>query len=475
MTVSYFIQCPVCNTVTRMRSSAGYIHRTPVRIHCGKCNTLLTGHFISDDANAKAYFEPGNCTEVSARPYDYYGEASGELLCRKITYLPDEGLTIPTTLSPAMSFLMSIETEERDHFIDFACHLASMREAWDKERIFYDLVINKKSDVLKRNYAHIAEINGYSLESEVGVLCYYYYSYFTNIGGVFTKKNLISNLRTVNYEINHLDRTALFDFIAFLQTGNRLQHAQARMYEIMESFIGISSFVIPAIGAMRYREPDSINKEEIGISTCSFEDIKSFYQNTYEVLGEYCDIVIGLNNAKYRESYESFAFNLTMEKFVDQTKGNRIKSLSQEECFSSLFAIKDNSNELRNAIGHSDVKYNGTDQTIEYVPNHRKPSDSRSAFLLDVAIQCVELMQSSVILSMIIYKLSFLLKCADTTSVQMHPMFYSGTHGSSRCPCGSGLPFRKCCKPIVSKYAKGFKMPTIMNYSNTVFDAGQID
>jgi len=312
-----------------MRSSAGYIHRTPVRIHCGKCNTLLTGHFISDDANAKAYFEPGNCTEVSARPYDYYGEASGELLCRKITYLPDEGLTIPTTLSPAMSFLMSIETEERDHFIDFACHLASMREAWDKERIFYDLVINKKSDVLKRNYAHIAEINGYSLESEVGVLCYYYYSYFTNIGGVFTKKNLISNLRTVNYEINHL--------------------------------------------------------------------------------------------------------------------------------------------------GHSDVKYNGTDQTIEYVPNHRKPSDSRSAFLLDVAIQCVELMQSSVILSMIIYKLSFLLKNADTTSVQMHPIFYSGTHGSSRCPCGSGLPFRKCCKPIVSKYAKGFKMPTIMNHSNTAYDAGQID
>lgn len=48
MTVNYFIKCPTCNTITRMRTPAGYIYKTPVRIHCGKCNTLLTGEFVSD-------------------------------------------------------------------------------------------------------------------------------------------------------------------------------------------------------------------------------------------------------------------------------------------------------------------------------------------------------------------------------------------------------------------------------------------
>lgn len=53
MTVNYFIKCPTCNTITRMRTPAGYIYKTPVRIHCGKCNTLLTGEFVSDNEKEK--------------------------------------------------------------------------------------------------------------------------------------------------------------------------------------------------------------------------------------------------------------------------------------------------------------------------------------------------------------------------------------------------------------------------------------
>ena len=67
MTVNYFIKCPTCNTITRMRTPAGYIYKTPVRIHCGKCNTLLTGEFVSDNEKEKAYYTPNNCEEVKPR------------------------------------------------------------------------------------------------------------------------------------------------------------------------------------------------------------------------------------------------------------------------------------------------------------------------------------------------------------------------------------------------------------------------
>ena len=83
MTVNYLIKCPVCGTITRMRSPAGYVYRTPVRIHCGKCNTLLTGEFISDNEKVEAYYVPLNCETVTNQEYDYYGEASGELICKK--------------------------------------------------------------------------------------------------------------------------------------------------------------------------------------------------------------------------------------------------------------------------------------------------------------------------------------------------------------------------------------------------------
>lgn len=77
MTVNYFIKCPTCNTITRMRTPAGYIYKTPVRIHCGKCNTLLTGEFVSDNEKEKAYYTPNNCEEVKPQAFDYFGEASG--------------------------------------------------------------------------------------------------------------------------------------------------------------------------------------------------------------------------------------------------------------------------------------------------------------------------------------------------------------------------------------------------------------
>ena len=70
MTVNYFIKCPVCETVTRMRTPAGYIYNTPVRIHCGNCNTLLTGEFISDNEDRRAYYVPGNCKEVLPQNYE---------------------------------------------------------------------------------------------------------------------------------------------------------------------------------------------------------------------------------------------------------------------------------------------------------------------------------------------------------------------------------------------------------------------
>ena len=470
MTFNYFIQCPVCNTVTRMRSPAGYIYRTPVRVHCGKCNTLLTGYFISDNDNGKTYFEPKNCKEVSSMPYDYYGEASGELLCKKITYLPDEGLTIPPFISPAMSFLMSIENEERDSFIDFATHLSYLSESWDEKRIPFDLIINNSIEYLKDNYRTTAENEGYDLDSANGILCYYYYLYFCSIGGVFTKKSLVSNLRKINYEINHLNKLSLLDFISYLQGEDRLFQAQKRMFEIMDSFIGISSYVTPAIGAMRYKEPGLIDKQTLGISTCSFNDIKAFYQNAYEILADFCDIIIGLDNTKYRSQYESFTVNLNMEEYRKQSKGNRIKRLSQSECFSSIFSLRDDSNELRNAIGHSDTKYNGVTQIIEYRPNSQNPSVIRSTYLLDVAMQCVELMRSSIMLSMVVYKLLFLASRVNNTPCQMHPIFYSGIKGYSRCPCGSGVPYRQCCKPIVSRYKKGYKMSMNKHYANTELD-----
>lgn len=87
MTFNYWLECPVCKKITRLRSPAGYVYKTPVRIHCGNCGTLMTGYFISDSAKPRAFYEADNAREIKKQAgdleADYYGEVSAELLTHK--------------------------------------------------------------------------------------------------------------------------------------------------------------------------------------------------------------------------------------------------------------------------------------------------------------------------------------------------------------------------------------------------------
>ena len=83
MTHNYFLKCPICDTITRMRTPVGYITKTPVRIHCGECNTLMTGEFLVDNDKVRFEYVPINCEEVfetDVDHFDFFGEASGEML-----------------------------------------------------------------------------------------------------------------------------------------------------------------------------------------------------------------------------------------------------------------------------------------------------------------------------------------------------------------------------------------------------------
>ena len=84
MTHNVFVKCPICNKVTRIRMPVGYIYRTPVRFHCGECDSLLTGEFIVDNEKGAYKYVPKNCEEVALQDCDYFGEFSGEMLCNKV-------------------------------------------------------------------------------------------------------------------------------------------------------------------------------------------------------------------------------------------------------------------------------------------------------------------------------------------------------------------------------------------------------
>lgn len=121
---------------------------------------------------------------------------------------------------------------------------------------------------------------------------------------------------------------------------------------MLSKFMDILPNLIPAISAMQYK---SINYEEQGISTCSFEDIKIFYIDAYEKILSFIHIPICLDNIKYRGKYDTFNFSKHFDDFMKKKKGNKLKEISKGEFFSSMINFPID-NKLRNAIGHKDYE-----------------------------------------------------------------------------------------------------------------------
>lgn len=97
---------------------------------------------------------------------------------------------------------------------------------------------------------------------------------------------------------------------------------------------------------------------------------------------------------------------MTIEKFRFHTRnGNKVKELVSTEFFSSNFALSNDAYELRNAIGHDEYDYDGFRQEIHYRLNKREADTVCSAYLLDVARECISLMRSSIILEFRMFEL----------------------------------------------------------------------
>lgn len=468
MTVNYFLKCPVCGSITRMRSPAGYMFSTPVRIHCGNCSTLLTGEFISDNEKIKAYYEPGNCEEVEPQKYQYYGEASGEMICNKleVNTFKDFNPMLPFKPSPVFAFMTSMDLDVRDDFIDYACYTHDLSKKFDSEQIKYNLFLNNNFELIKKNYKSEAQKAGYKLDSDIEVFRFIYYSLFFDCGGLFKKKEIHNMTIQINDHIRRLNFTKLQDFITELTSINRIEIAQRKLFEIMFAYIKISQNLVPAIGVNFYNDPTSIEKDTLGISTCTFEDIKTFYQDVFETLAEFSDIVIGLDNIENRGSYDSFKTKLDMKKFREQRKGNKINFLDCNEFFSRIFHLPSDSNELRNAIGHNDFEYNGVKQELKYIVQNS--GQVKNTYLLDIAIECVNLTRSTYILIMFLYQIKRYVNLKCKVSVPLHPLLYSRAKNQSHCPCGSGKKYNRCCKSIDNKF--NYKIIGYPHKANTVME-----
>ena len=231
-----------------------------------------------------------------------------------------------------------------------------------------------------------------------------------------------------------------------------LKKFRTKIFNILIKTMDIFNYLIPALGVEYYEK--NVNYVELGMVTCSFDDLKQFYLDTYEDLADLILIPIGLDNIYERNDFEFLdpSININNKSFSElkkeKYKSKKFNFRKSTEYFMQKANIRVN-NKLRNAIGHNDYIYNCISQEITYIPDSSKPNKVENIYLLEFAEECIGMIKSVIYIEELVYQLEKNSCIFDGDIPIVMPNDFIKKQGrNEKCLCGSSKKHKKCCGKI---------------------------
>ena len=198
-------------------------------------------------------------------------------------------------------------------------------------------------------------------------------------------------------------------------------------------------------------KPDLVRN---GTTTVSFEDVKYYYLECFEAIGEIMALVVAYNNLKYRNdclkmAESSFEKVKTLKDFISmRNKGHKLSFCTDAESFYNLMGLEVD-NGLRNAIGHDSYTYDGVNQVISYFPSGQLgKGDAQTIYLIEFIQKTINLFYVLVALIELLYqtrKFYYVLHGITPISPEVFNKPKRKIGRNEPCPCGSGKKYKKCC------------------------------
>lgn len=467
---SYIAVCPICGKKTCLRIQVGgYLNEYPIRINCINCRALLKGTFVMngvkshgltmcnadvEDCDVVTSVKSGVLTsddDFRIRNADYIAEISGELPCKHVVENKG-GLPTPIFLN-AIDNMDSFESvEER---IARLTYFAKNMADWDRTKNTAFQLLNEGS----------IEYIAIALKNKIGDYTYECDHYLKSLHCLqevvleeskylFVKPQQKDCIMHLIAELSKIDKEEIHNFCSLLGGSEGLIRCYRKVIDVFSSFMNIYPNVLPAETFMRFKDEA---KGDQCISTCSFSDIKTFYQDGYESLLSLLYIPVCLDNLVLRGDFQTFDSSYDdvqrgrgVRNFNDYRKldnGTRVNKMNVNETYQKMVDIPAN-RPLRNGIGHNNIKYDGVSQmVIAYdlkIPN----KETARTTLMNMSVDCIGLARSSVIFAeIILFMMREEFRRENVTTI-IHPSFYKGVEPNAKCPCGSNKKYKKCCRNL---------------------------
>lgn len=461
--------CPICGKKTWLRIQVGgYLNEYPIRVNCINCRALLRGIFVMDGDSKLRGLNMFNAqieecdvdTSVSSgtlpskdsftvRNADYVADISGELPCK---YVCEYHGGLPT--SPFLEIADNVESvEERKtrltyftkNMEDWKATKGTAFQLLDEGSIEY-IATALKNRIGKYSYECDHYLKSLHCLQEVVI---------DETKYLFLKPTQDDYIIQLIGNLAQIDKDKLHQFCDSVGGIEELMRAYRKAIEVFSNFMAIYPNVLPAETFMRFSDKENTNK---CISTCSFSDVKTFYQDGYESLLTLLFIPVCLDNYVVRGDFQCFdtsyddvnygrgVRNCTQYRKLDN--GTRVNKMNRSELYQKMVDIPAN-RLLRNGIGHNNIKYDGVSQEVKAFDLKDPNRITTQTSLMEMAVDCIGLARSSVVYSeIILFMLREEFRREGITTI-IHPRFYKGIEPNMKCPCGSNRKYKKCCKNAV--------------------------
>lgn len=461
MVIPKIAVCPICGKKTYLRiEDGGYLDYYPIRVNCLSCHALIKGiyqmsespHRIKGVTMFNARLEDCDVDPVSQtiKNADYVAEISGELPTKKVKVF--DGHIITTT--PFLEASNQIDPTER---IKRLSRFKENMSEWIKwKSIAFQLL----------NDGNIESV-GLALKNRMGDYAYRCDNYLKTLqclqtvvldetDALFFEEKQDDVVLKFLHSLSGIDRGQLHTLVDATEGIENLLSSYKKVIEVFSRFMEVYPNILPAETYMRYT---SKNSESLGISSCSFVDIKMFYQDAYETVLSLWYYPVCIDNIllrgdylafekDYRQLFNQFKFKSLSNdyhRYIALDNGMKVQRINNTEPTQGTINLVANK-DLRNGIGHNNVHYDGISQKIAAFDLKNTQSAKYETYLIDMAVDCLSIIKSAVLLSeLILFILRQELQAKGIQSI-IHPKYYKNIGPNDKCPCGSNKKYKKCCK-----------------------------
>ena len=405
-----FSQCNYCKTNILLRFQMGYFD-IPFDICCPECGVHICGvQKIVDDHTLT--INNASIIEEDLDGLDYYADFSVELPHAKTNRFESIESLMKTNFSP---FMLTASLYEGDKYFELVKKMGEFlsfrTSCWSRLTPLYDLFFNGKIALTQEHFLKFS--SRFVVKNDIDALMALHQTTVLGMNTILPDGTLGKFIDASKQISTQSVLLKMDDLITSLGGEEYFNSVSKRLVRIYDRWIVNFEKYIPATMLSLGNAVEKLDKDTFGIATTSFEDMIKFYADSYELILDYIDVAIGLNNIVVRGEHNTFPTNTirvnkktpcvgSFEDYREIVKSSRLNLFVDNEPFSKAIPLN---RKVRNAIAHFSYEFNAGTQKITFSDKFKSNDNTVELYLVELALLCYENISILVYLDELLYTL----------------------------------------------------------------------